>query len=230
MYTDAETMSWIVYWGTLTLILLFTYWYMSHPPILEAEFLVSTGEAIGEGSAICSVKGRRRHMEDTYAVQRDLLSNGLLSYYGVFDGHGGNKASAYAANRLHVEVRKELSQLSPGLMEAQLSDILSAITRAFKNLDKRFLTQARRRGWPDGTTAIVAFILGSRPSLENDDSQQKHSIKSRAQLYVANVGDSRCILVRGDKAIALSQDQKPNRPDEQTRIEANGGRVIHMGT
>jgi serine/threonine protein phosphatase PrpC len=37
--------------------------------------------------------------------------------------------------------------------------------------------------------------------------------------------DSRGVLSRASKAIPVSIDHKPNRPDEKTRIESVGGRV-----
>ncbi|KAJ8448661.1 hypothetical protein Cgig2_010548 [Carnegiea gigantea] len=47
-------------------------------------------------------------------------------------------------------------------------------------------------------------------------------------IIVANCGDSRAVLYRRGRAIALSVDHKPDRADELARIEAAGGRVIFM--
>jgi len=47
------------------------------------------------------------------------------------------------------------------------------------------------------------------------------------QFIVANAGDSRAVLCRGGRAVALSQDHKPNDPREKQRIEAAGGYVEH---
>ena len=45
-------------------------------------------------------------------------------------------------------------------------------------------------------------------------------------MYCANIGDSRCIVVRNEKeVVALSEDQKPENPEEKARILAAGGRV-----
>jgi len=46
---------------------------------------------------------------------------------------------------------------------------------------------------------------------------------------VANVGDSRALLIRDGKAIALSEDHKPENPIERTRIRGAGGQVIKIG-
>ena len=45
--------------------------------------------------------------------------------------------------------------------------------------------------------------------------------------YVANVGDSRCIMSAdgGRKVLALSQDHKPNDANELERIQAGGGKI-----
>lgn len=52
------------------------------------------------------------------------------------------------------------------------------------------------------------------------------------KIYLANVGDSRAILIRkcandrnAFEVAALTRDQKPDDPHERKRIEANGGRV-----
>lgn len=49
------------------------------------------------------------------------------------------------------------------------------------------------------------------------------------KLYVANAGDSRCILSRGGKAIDMSVDHKPEDEVEKNRIEAAGGKVTEEG-
>ena len=57
-----------------------------------------------------------------------------------------------------------------------------------------------------GCTAVFAYISGST-------------------LYVANAGDSRCVLGRGGKAVQMSFDHKPEDAPELARIEAAGGMV-----
>lgn len=61
-----------------------------------------------------------------------------------------------------------------------------------------------------GCTAVVAVKLG------ND-------------LYVANAGDSRGVLNRGGKALALSEDHKPAHEIERSRIIAAGGFLSEIG-
>lgn len=57
-----------------------------------------------------------------------------------------------------------------------------------------------------GCTAIVGLVVGKT-------------------LHVANVGDSRCVLSRKGRSEELSEDHKPNLPDEMKRVLKAGGFV-----
>lgn len=48
-------------------------------------------------------------------------------------------------------------------------------------------------------------------------------------LYVANAGDSRCVLSRAGEAIEMSFDHKPEDTEEYSRITKAGGRVTLDG-
>jgi serine/threonine protein phosphatase PrpC len=73
-----------------------------------------------------------------------------------------------------------------------------------------YMTTARYPSARDGSTAIVAMVWSGMPSI----------------LAVANVGDSRGLLVSENRFIPLSQDHKPHCVKEKARIEAAGGRVL----
>lgn len=45
------------------------------------------------------------------------------------------------------------------------------------------------------------------------------------QVFVANAGDSRCVMSKTKNAVDLSIDHKPENPEEKVRIEAAGGFV-----
>lgn len=49
------------------------------------------------------------------------------------------------------------------------------------------------------------------------------------ELYVANAGDSRCVVCRNGKAIEMSFDHKPEDDKERDRIYKAGGRVTPDG-
>jgi serine/threonine protein phosphatase PrpC len=49
------------------------------------------------------------------------------------------------------------------------------------------------------------------------------------ELFVANAGDSRAVLCRGGRAIALTEDHKPFQDREMERIRKAGGFVTEQG-
>lgn len=65
-------------------------------------------------------------------------------------------------------------------------------------------------GFDSGCTACVALLRGP-------------------ELYVANVGDSRCVVSRDKKAVEMSLDHKPEDDPEAARIIKAGGRVTADG-
>ncbi|XP_040160775.1 protein phosphatase 1G [Anopheles arabiensis] len=65
-------------------------------------------------------------------------------------------------------------------------------------------------GKDSGCTAVVALLHGK-------------------DLYVANAGDSRCVVCRNGKALEMSFDHKPEDTAEYQRIEKAGGRVTLDG-
>ncbi|ELU02956.1 hypothetical protein CAPTEDRAFT_153043, partial [Capitella teleta] len=73
-----------------------------------------------------------------------------------------------------------------------------------------FMGSGEEPGADSGCTAVVALL---------------HGLK----LYVANAGDSRCVLSRDGKAIDMSEDHKPEDPIELSRINKAGGCVTMDG-
>ena len=49
------------------------------------------------------------------------------------------------------------------------------------------------------------------------------------RLYVANAGDSRCILCRNGKVVEMSKDHSPDVEEERKRIEAAGSKICSEG-
>lgn len=80
-----------------------------------------------------------------------------------------------------------------------------AFAEAFSKVDEEF--GRAKEAAQVGTTAVVALV-GDR------------------QLYVGNCGDSRAVLCRAGRAIALTDDHKAAREDETARVEAAGGEVM----
>lgn len=72
------------------------------------------------------------------------------------------------------------------------------------------ISMTEEPGNDSGCTAVVALLRGN-------------------ELYVANAGDSRCIICREEKAIDMSIDHKPEDAPELERITKAGGKVSNDG-
>eukprot|EP00195_Chlamydomonas_chlamydogama_P006956 CAMPEP_0202890740 /NCGR_PEP_ID=MMETSP1392-20130828/1052_1 /ASSEMBLY_ACC=CAM_ASM_000868 /TAXON_ID=225041 /ORGANISM="Chlamydomonas chlamydogama, Strain SAG 11-48b" /LENGTH=238 /DNA_ID=CAMNT_0049574365 /DNA_START=401 /DNA_END=1117 /DNA_ORIENTATION=- len=143
-------------------------------------------------------------MEDFHHAQfkKDPRTGEVVGLFGVFDGHGGPNAADYVRSNLFINL----------MQHAKFnSDLQSAIAESYESTDNQYLRQDSSSNRDDGCTAVTAVVLGHR-------------------LLVANVGDSRAVLCRGGKAVAMSVDHKPNAKEERQRIESAGGVVVWAGT
>ncbi|XP_071734097.1 probable protein phosphatase 2C member 13, mitochondrial [Rutidosis leptorrhynchoides] len=149
-----------------------------------------------------SFRGKRANMEDFYDVKTCKINGQTICLFGIFDGHGGSRAAEYLKEHLFKNLM--------GHPEF-LSNTRSAISETYQKTDADFLESGKDSFRDDGSTASTAVLVGNH-------------------LYVANVGDSRTVISKAGKAIALSDDHKPNRSDERKRIENAGGVVMWAGT
>ncbi len=149
-----------------------------------------------------SLRGKRASMEDFHDTKISKVDSQVIGLFGVFDGHGGSRAAEYVKKHLFDNLLKH-----PKFID----DTKLAIAEAYKQTDQDYLKTEISQSRDAGSTASTALLVGDR-------------------LLVANVGDSRAVISRGGKAVALSTDHKPNRTDERQRIEDAGGVVMWAGT
>nr|AAM91486.1 AT5g53140/MFH8_8 [Arabidopsis thaliana] len=150
----------------------------------------------------CSFRGKRSTMEDFYDIKASTIEGQAVCMFGIFDGHGGSRAAEYLKEHLFNNLMKH---------PQFLTDTKLALNETYKQTDVAFLESEKDTYRDDGSTASAAVLVGNH-------------------LYVANVGDSRTIVSKAGKAIALSDDHKPNRSDERKRIESAGGVIMWAGT
>lgn len=149
-------------------------------------------------------RGRRANMEDFHAAMftKSPRTSDVIGCFGVFDGHGGPNAADFVRTNLFNNLMSNVSLRS---------NTIKAIAEAYEITDAQYLKQEASANREDGCTAVTAVLIGTR-------------------LIVANVGDSRAVLCRGGKAVALTVDHKPNNKEERARIENAGGVVVWAGT
>ncbi|KAK7330002.1 hypothetical protein VNO77_24186 [Canavalia gladiata] len=150
--------------------------------------------------------GDRPSMEDTHICIGDLAkkfgNNGLceeaISFYGVFDGHGGKSAAQFVRDHLPRVIVEDAD--FPMKLE-------KVVTRSFLETDVKFARSCSiESSLSSGTTALTAIIFGR-------------------SLLVANAGDCRAVLSRGGGATEMSKDHRPLCIKERTRIESLGGSI-----
>jgi serine/threonine protein phosphatase PrpC len=144
--------------------------------------------------SVFSIKGKRNYMED---IDLKQSINGI-DIYCVFDGHGGVEIAEKVRDKIcdFLPINEILSNASDS------DKIKTAISDSFVELDKHIFNKYYQGC---GTTASVA-------------------LKFKDKLYVANLGDSRCIIFTPEGKLLLStEDHKPK--NEIERIKRAGGTV-----
>ncbi|XP_004508403.1 probable protein phosphatase 2C 27 [Cicer arietinum] len=150
--------------------------------------------------------GGRSYMEDTHICIGDLakkfgynvVNEEAISFYGVFDGHGGKSAAQFVRDHLPRVIVEDAD------FPLELEKV---VTRSFLETDSEFAkTCSIESSLSSGTTALTAIIFGR-------------------SLLVANAGDCRAILSRAGGAIEMSKDHRPLCIKERKRIESLGGFV-----
>lgn len=150
--------------------------------------------------------------QDEYAVMNPAKwGSADKALFGVFDGHGhvGEKCARFAMSQLPPAIVAVGDKAFGGGAE----ETKSAITKTFVDVNKKMHMAADIDDTLSGTTAVVGMIINNT-------------------VWVANVGDSRCIMVKeeggGLVGKALSTDQTPYRRDERARVRKAGARVLNM--
>ena len=93
--------------------------------------------------------------------------------------------------------KENFKKVFEGNREFKSGNYKEALTCTLLELDKNL--KSKPYAMDAGTTACVVFITSDK-------------------IYCANSGDSRAVLCNNKKAVALSEDHKPNNHGEKLRI------------
>ncbi|XP_037124214.1 integrin-linked kinase-associated serine/threonine phosphatase 2C isoform X2 [Syngnathus acus] len=176
---------------------------------------------------VAARRGEREEMQDAHVLLPDMSSclsplpaqiSGA-SYFAVFDGHGGTRASRFAAEHLHHILAKNFPRVESENLDKLIKKCL---VDTFRQTDEDFLKKAssQKPAWKDGSTATCMLVL--------DDV-----------VYVANLGDSKAVMCRMEEeegeapegrqrrptTLALSREHNPIIYEERMRIQRAGGTV-----
>jgi serine/threonine protein phosphatase PrpC len=163
-----------------------------------------------------SLQGKRKTQEDQHFsflnLDNTTIEYNSLNLFGVFDGHGGSIVSKYLKMNLPdfflIKTKKNIYKSKKNFIEY--------INEVYNFLQHNLITKHPKAVEYCGSTACVV--------LHYLDINNKHV------LWLINVGDSRAVLCnRKNKAVALTNDHKPNDSFEKSRIESLGGKIHFDG-
>ena len=141
----------------------------------------------------------RSSNEDEITVTKIYFNddlNNFCYYFGLFDGHGGNGCSNYLKKNLHKNI-KEFSVLG--------------IKIAIDITEERFLSneaidEKDELKDSSGSCGIILMVKNNK-------------------CIIANIGDSRLVVIKNKSIDFVTMDHKPDSIIEKSRIELAGGKI-----
>ena len=201
---------------------------------------------------VTKVQGMRPHQQDRHRVFHATNEAGshLCSFYCVFDGHGGHRASDYCVDHLCENI---IDSIGKGPLPT-VSAIRTALRVGFLKTDRDFMAAERRRqgGRVKNTGREGGINAAACASLDGTTAVVLLSWPAHRRIFVAHVGDSRAVLARVQKhatavplapfpgsmprisrgaattfsVVQLTREHKPMDCFEALRIRRAGGAVI----
>lgn len=169
-----------------------------------------------------SMQGWRKSQEDAHIAHY----TNEIALFGVFDGHGGKEVSLLVKDIFFLELQK--------LPEFKSKDYGAALKQIFKRMDEIIESEEGNEKLKEiqakhGTADPFSSGMGEGGSIAMFTGCTATVVLiSKDHIYCANAGDSRTVLGRsnGPKMCEpLSEDHKPENPEEKARIEAAKGFV-----
>ena len=192
-----------------------------------------------------ALQGRRPAMEDTLVSVHAALRDADL--FAVFDGHGGSETSTFLKENVLEALREVWSPrcsprgrsappcapltLDPPLCGPQAQQAHAPATKDGRGGTLSAASGGGGRGEDEEDDDVVlraACLALDEAVLSRglrDGSTGLLVLRRASRLTLANVGDSRAVLSRDGRAVALTTDATPRRVDEAKRVERAGGHV-----
>lgn len=154
--------------------------------------------------------GNKKTNQDRFLVTPNFLGSSEKALFGVFDGHGtvGHDASQYIIEHVAELAAGVLKSEDDNAAEPDRALLEKAMSHSFVEVDRMLNQVSPIDVNLSGATGVMMYMNG-------------------LDLCVGNAGDSRAVLARDLDgmltATNLSNDNKPEDPEEKARIEASGG-------
>ncbi|GAX85323.1 hypothetical protein CEUSTIGMA_g12740.t1 [Chlamydomonas eustigma] len=190
-------------------------------------------------------KGRRPTMEDVHVMLLDARgcdhvagSSLRISFFGIWDGHGGVDCATFASERLHANALKaglaiKRKQVATGQSIPDVKAVKECVLEAFKKTDEALLQACTSRGWTDGACAVCCWVVEELCIVANVGDAK--AVLAREKVVDSTAADKRAATAGSAppwsflKAVTLTREHLALHAAERSRIEKSGGFVSADG-
>uniref|UniRef100_A0AAV1TZB7 protein-serine/threonine phosphatase n=1 Tax=Peronospora matthiolae TaxID=2874970 RepID=A0AAV1TZB7_9STRA len=188
----------------------------------------------------------RKHMEDACVAILKFRAfpddPAVSSFFGVYDGHGGDFCAKYAAKHFHwklaelMQVKHDTTKGRRQSLEGKSNRNRSDETTSSCSDKSSDVSVDVLRNEEVESCYVEAFAALDEELQDFDESSDSGStavtclirrFNGRTTFYVANVGDSRAIFCCDGQTLRLSVDHKATNQDEVERIRALNGIIVN---
>eukprot|EP00005_Dracoamoeba_jomungandri_P000480 CAMPEP_0174252490 /NCGR_PEP_ID=MMETSP0439-20130205/1938_1 /TAXON_ID=0 /ORGANISM="Stereomyxa ramosa, Strain Chinc5" /LENGTH=290 /DNA_ID=CAMNT_0015333035 /DNA_START=12 /DNA_END=881 /DNA_ORIENTATION=+ len=164
---------------------------------------------------VCSIQGKRKTQEDAHSSvpqlarrpsEKSKFRNLPFAFYGIYDGHGGEKASEYVCANLHERFAEFVQEKKT---ETDIKHVEKSLRRAILKVEEDWMRMVEKHGKDCSGTTVAVIVI-----------KDNHMV-------VANVGDSEIVMCGpGNNAITLSEVHNPSRNKAEIERVTSAGGVI----
>ena len=166
----------------------------------------------------------RKEMEDFHCIKQALGKRNNLSYFAIFDGHGGKEVASFLSINLHHYLINELNNIQFGINdEENINNIIECIKLAFIKIDKDILANDNLANDVGSTATLIFIYYNNLNDIENYNNENQNLERT---LICANIGDSSGYLINKSNIKLITKHHKCEDASEVKRIRDQGGIVF----
>ena len=166
----------------------------------------------------------RKEMEDFHCIKQALGKRNNLSYFAIFDGHGGKEVASFLSINLHHYLINELNNIQFGINdEENINNIIECIKLAFIKIDKDILANDNLTNDVGSTATLIFIYYNNLNAIENYNNENQNLERT---LICANIGDSSGYLINKSNIKLITKHHKCEDASEVKRIRDQGGIVF----
>ena len=216
-------------------------------PIREKEKIDGSTTDLEFG--ICTMQGYRITMEDAFFYSTNLIPDTKMSIFGICDGHGGKEVSTYISNHFIEYLLKNENFKNKNYEKALRETFLLLDKSLLTEEAKKELYDISKNDRIEDDKKLENLVKNNDIISNNNIEKMKvfknlfdpHNLKNinissfcgstcctvlitEDKLYIANAGDSRCIILnQKGEIIYKTTDHKCTEKNELKRIEQADG-------